>query len=51
MMRDTAIVAVLLAFLAGLDTTAQAQARRGGAPKPLDQVRLLAATPPSSATC
>jgi hypothetical protein len=30
MMRDTAIVAVFLAFLAGLDTTAQAQVRRGG---------------------
>lgn len=33
MLRDTAIVAVLLAFLAGLDTTAQAQVRRGGAPE------------------
>ncbi|HYJ94364.1 MAG TPA: carboxypeptidase-like regulatory domain-containing protein [Vicinamibacterales bacterium] len=32
-MRDTAIAAVLLAFLAGLGTTAQAQARRGGAPE------------------
>ena len=31
MMRDTAIVAVLLAFLAGLDATSQAQVRRGGA--------------------
>jgi hypothetical protein len=35
MMRDTAIVAVLLAFLAGLDTTALAQARRGGTPGPI----------------
>ena len=33
MLRDTAIVAVLLAFLAGLNTTAQAQARRGSAPE------------------
>src|SRR6187401_772056 len=32
-MRDTAIAAVLLAFLAGPGTTAQAQARRGGAPE------------------
>lgn len=31
MMRDTAIVAVLLAFLSGLDATSQAQVRRGGA--------------------
>jgi len=30
-MRDTAIAAVLLAFLAGLPTTAHAQVRRGGA--------------------
>ena len=33
MMRDTAIVAVLLALLAGLDTTADAQVRRGGSPE------------------
>jgi hypothetical protein len=31
MMRDTAIAAVLLAFLAGFPTTAHAQLRRGGA--------------------
>jgi hypothetical protein len=33
MMRDTAFVAVFLAFLAGLDTTAHAQVRRGGSPE------------------
>ncbi len=34
MTRDTAIAAVLLAFLAGLDSTAQAQAGRGGVSGP-----------------
>jgi hypothetical protein len=45
-MRDTAIVAVLLAFLGGLDPTAQAQVRRGSAPEATGP----GATPRSNAT-